>query len=87
MNKWKYSINIGNWGAVLSIIIITVRAFSPNASPIELWSGFSWFFMLLPMLFPLYMFILYYCIYIIGLLCNTIINLIKIMRNNRINKK
>lgn len=36
----------------MSISIIAIRAFQPAAQPIESWSAFSWFLMLLPTFLP-----------------------------------
>ena len=40
-------------GVALSIAIIAIRAFQNGAQPIESWSAFSWFLMLLPVALPL----------------------------------
>jgi len=37
----------------MSIAIIAIRAFQPAAQPIESWSAFSWFLMLLPVFLPI----------------------------------
>ena len=51
----KMSFNAGcmSWPAVfLSVAIIAVRAFQPNAEPMNQWSALSWFLMLLPTFVP-----------------------------------
>ena len=53
-------------GAMLSIAIIIVRAFQNGAQPIENWSAFSWFLMLLPIAFPFLFWILLLSIWFVG---------------------
>ena len=53
-------------GAMLSIAIIIVRAFQSGAQPIENWSAFSWFLMLLPIAFPFLFWTLLLSIWFVG---------------------
>lgn len=63
----KFTIGCMSWtGVLLSIAIIAIRAFQPNAIPIESWSVSSWILMLLPVIFPL---IFWIGFFIIGLFC------------------
>lgn len=49
----KFTLGCPTWsGTILSIAIIAIRAFQPNATPIETWSVLSWFLMLLPTYAP-----------------------------------
>ena len=53
--KSKTSIKFGcmSWPSViLTIAIIGIRAFQPNADPMNAWSGWSWFLMCLPIFLP-----------------------------------
>ena len=52
-------------GAMMSIAIIIVRAFQNGAQPIENWSAFSWFLMLLPIAFPFLFWILLFSIWFV----------------------
>ena len=53
-----FNIGCTSWaGVLLSIAIIATRAFQNGAQPIESWSAFSWFLMLLPVVFPLVLWI------------------------------
>jgi len=50
----KFTIGCTSWtGVILSIAIIAIRAFQPNAVPVESWSIGSWVLMLLPVFLPL----------------------------------
>ena len=53
-------------GAMLSIAIIIVRAFQNGAQPIENWSAFSWFLMLLPIAFPFLFWTLLFAMWFVG---------------------
>ena len=44
-------------GVMLSVAIVAIRAFQPNAQPMESWSFFSWCLMLLPTIFPFFFWI------------------------------
>ena len=62
----KTSINFASLsGTMLSIAIMVIRAFQPNAQPIESWSAFSWFLMLLPIIVPILFTILFFAIWFI----------------------
>ena len=41
-----------SWPAILTAVIIAVRAFQSNAEPMSSWSVSSWIWMTLPMWFP-----------------------------------
>lgn len=58
-------------GAMLSIAIIIIRAFQNGAQPIENWSAFSWFLMLLPIAFPFLFWILLLSIWFVGYVLTT----------------
>ena len=63
----KFTIGCMSWtGVLLSIAIIAIRAFQPNATPIESWTIGSWILMLLPVIFPL---ILWIGFIVLGLIC------------------
>ena len=50
----NYTIGCTSWiGALFSLGIIAIRAFQPNATPIETWSIGSWILMLLPVFIPM----------------------------------
>lgn len=53
-------------GALLSIAIIVVRAFQNGAQPIEEWSAFSWFLMLLPIAFPFLLWASLLAVWLVG---------------------
>lgn len=56
--KLSFSCGCMSWPAVfLSVAIIAVRAFQPNALPMHEWSAMSWFLMLLPTFIPALMWI------------------------------
>ena len=53
-------INVGciTWpSSFLTVAIIAVRAFQTNAEPMSSWSVLSWFLMLLPVTFPVLLWI------------------------------
>lgn len=61
MNK-SVTFTIGWVNYVLSIAIIAIRAFQPNAQPMCDWSFWSWCLMLLPITWP---FILVALVYVL----------------------
>ena len=69
----KISFGCMAWpGVLLSIAIIAIRAFQANAQPIESWSVFSWFLMMLPIIFPV---IIWIALYILWFICTIFIEL------------
>lgn len=40
------------WNSLLTIAIVGLRAFQPNAEPMSQWSGWSWVWMTLPIWGP-----------------------------------
>ncbi len=53
----------GPYGLAFSGLVILARAVSPNSLPVEEWSAASWLLMLAPVMFPLYLFVLFYAAY------------------------
>lgn len=41
-----------------SVILVAIRAFQPNAQPMNEWSVFSWFLMTLPVTYVFFLFLL-----------------------------
>ena len=56
------------WGIILTCVIVIVRAFQPNATPISDWSWQSWVWMTIPIWLPavfgLLFFIVFFMLYI-----------------------
>ena len=49
----------GGWpGCALTAAIVAIRAFQPGAEPMSQWSFLSWALMTIPVLFPLYAWIM-----------------------------
>ena len=72
----KTSIQFGcmSWPAIaLTIAIIGIRAFQPNAEPMSQWSGWSWCLMCLPIFFPFLMWIGMIVLYIFGILISELL--------------
>ena len=55
MNDRKVEVKItGNFW--FSLILVAIRAFQPNAQPMNEWSLFSWFLMTLPVTYVFFLF-------------------------------
>jgi len=66
-NKFRITLKTGWWGYATTMLIILVRAFRPNAEPMEEWSVASWFAMFAPILFPWYAYFACWAIYLGGM--------------------
>lgn len=52
--KKHITISSGWAGMVMTVLLVAIRAFQPNAEPMSDWSFKSWVMLTLPMLFPLW---------------------------------
>lgn len=51
-----YPITAGWWGTILTVAIVAIRAFQPDAEPMSSWTTLSWVWMTIPCLLPLWMY-------------------------------
>ena len=66
------SVNLGcvSWpSTLLTIAIIAIRAFQPEAEPMSAWSAGSWCLMMIPLFLPFIVFIVMTMLIAIGVAC------------------
>ena len=79
------TVPVTHWsGFLLTTVIIICRSIIPGSYPMEDWSVWSWIFITVPILFPLYLFILVYMVkYLLIWICELMLFIFK-QKKNRI---
>lgn len=61
------TLRVTRWNLLVSLLLIAVCAFQPNATPVNEWSLTMWFWLTLPVLYAAYVFVAVFILKLVGI--------------------